>query len=335
MKNASLLLFKNTIYSTKPEDPKDQFMGPDMLYFHMFNNPDREILEIIKPKINQKFSPIDKIFLRDEILTNLRISIRSFQARTNLSSENRYNLHCMRKIIVDDSYPVSVEFIRKFKRWTAKRRTALMLGRYSIEFGRLHLVYNLQSLKHEPAIPELREIILYDRDHRMVKAAIWALRDIKTIKSIICLNGLLLEKNLPYWKQFHLTDAVVTQGNALALPGLRSIFENNYLYYPTDFAAIWSACTIQETVLNACSNIPTLEALEILELGINHPYEHIERTAFNSIKTWIKMMLDRIESSKDDGLGFVLATLIKRYDFDVFSQSYLKLKKKSTYFNFQ
>lgn len=335
MKKAELLLFNNVVYSTDPEDPKDQFLGPDPLYFSMFQNPDEEILDVIEPNsLNSKKLPnATKIFLPDKILTKIRKDVREQKKR--IISKSEYDLSCIRKIITNDNYPVFVEFTRDFKHLTGKIKTKIMLGEYSIEFGRLPLVYLIQSIKYEKAIPELKEIIIHDSDNRMVQASIWALRDMHTNNSFVCINNLLLRGEFSYRKQYQFVVSAEKQGSPILLPGLRRCFEDNYYYYPQDYDHIYYNATIQQGVLEACSNIPSFGALEILKLGVSHPYDHVEKIAYLSLKKWIKMMLIKLQNNPNQTLGFKIAELIKLYDFDIFYQSYSKLKKKSTSFIFK
>lgn len=336
MKNTPRLLFKNTVYSIDPERPEEQFIGPDPLYYRIIaDSSDTELFDIVQSTLTPQkwfFSPVG-IFQKDIVLTHVWKAVRKSQARY-ISPEGVYNLSCARNIITDDNYPVFIEYIRKFKRMTAKRRMSVMMGNFTVTFGRLPLLEIIEAAKYEPAIPELCEIVLHDRDHRMVKTAVSALRDIQTRKSFQGLNTILLNNELPFWKKDHLSYVLKNNTSKLLLPGLRKIFEDEYLHFPKEYEVVYHNCTIQQNILTACSQIPTVSALQFLETGIKHPYDHVERTAYHSIKAWIKIMLDRIRQGKDDGHGLLLAKIIKRYDFQIFNESYKKLKKQSTDFRF-
>lgn len=321
-----LILFEGKIFSTEPEDERDMFMGPDILWYYRFEDQeDEELFEIIDYRIIKKntFSPNEKIFLHDPIITGVYDQVR----KNTRKQENRiFDLDSARKVIVDEKYPAKVEYIRKFKRWSPQRKMALQLGDYSLNFGRYFLLQMIKSANYEVAIPELREIVLHDKYGFMVDEALRTLRDLNTNRSRQCLNSLLFE-SVP----FRLLEKIVDKidGNSFSqTDGLRFVFEKEYHYYPSDFSYIHYNSTIQQTILEICSKIPTLEALEILEMGIAHPYDHVERTSFNSIKEWIKLILSRIANGKDDGFGLKLMEIIKRYDFSFFNANYTALKKQ-------
>lgn len=334
MKNANLLLFKNDIYSSDPEDPADHILGLDPMYYYMFSSlTDEELYEIVEPSLisTRKYSKTHSVHLFDPLLTQLRMDIRN-KEKSEQSKDNHFNLNCVREVITNEKYPVLVEFTRKFDEWTPERETDLMLGYYYIKFGRLPLVHMIEDLRYEPAIPELREIFLHDSDHRMWQASISALCGMKTTRSMRCLNSLLLNSDLPFLKQYLLVSEIENQHSTILIPGLKRVFEDHYYFYPKDVTDVFMDNTIQQIVLEACAKIPIFKALEILEQGIAHPYDHVERTAYNSIKNWIKLMLGRIQKEKDEGFGFKLAELIKKYDFRIFSGSYEALKKEATSF---
>lgn len=321
-----LILFEGKIFSTEPENEREMFMGPDVLWYYRFEDQkDEELFEVIDSRISSKskFSPNDKIFLYDPIVTEVYKQVRKHTRK----QENRvYDLESARKVIVDDKYPAKVEYIRKFKRWSPQRKMALQLGDYSLNFGRYFLLQMIKSANYVVAIPQLREIVLHDRYGFMVDEALRTLRDLNTHKSRQCLNSLLFE-SIPSRLLTKIIDKI--DGNEFReTDGLRFVFEREYYFYPSDFSYVYYGATIQQTILEICSKIPTLQALEILEMGIAHPYDHVERTAYLSIKEWIKLILSRIANGKDDGFGLRLMELIKRYDFSFFNANYTALKKQ-------
>jgi hypothetical protein len=330
--NERLILFGNVVYSTKPKYWKDQFMGGDPLHERMFaQKTDEKLFEMIDAKKTHlgRYGVPGELFLFDEVLTRQRCNIREMQST---SRYDEYDFSCMRKIIVDDRYPIYVDYVRKFKRLTGSRRTAIALGNYSITFGRVCLLEAIRYAKYGPALPELREIILHDYSNKMAENAIHALQDMKTKESMLCINELLNDKTLSQYRKFELIDAAEHQGNDIVLPGLKRCFEEYYHWIPEDYDDRYGYPTLQQYILEACATIPTLEALFFLEQGIGHPYNHVERAAYNSIKSWIRMMLHRIQEGYTDNLELHIADAIKRYDMNVFSTSYNALRKRSAYY---
>lgn len=319
----TIVLFDNKIYSTNPEDPQMQFIGTDIEYYSLFAKSDENLINITTLKKSQKnIENENKFLFYDSVATKARFISRiydSFQIKSD------YDLDCIKKVIVDDKYPVEVYFERQFKRLSPQRKTALMLGEYSILFGRKLLVESLELSRYNKAIPQLCEIILYDNDKRMVAAAISAISAMLPSDILYCLKKLLREVK-DYKTLYMILSLIERFPFEQIIPELLGVFIENYYYHPLRLNDIDRGITIQQELLRQCSKIPSVAVLNLFELGIEHSYTHVEVTAFKSLQDWINLMLEK--NSINDRAKTKILEIVHKYDFSVFKACYDQLKKR-------
>ncbi len=266
------------------------------------------------------FTPGEQLYLYNDEETDIRNSyLRMIKSR-------QYDLHLSRKIIVDDSYPEFVNYIRPFKRMTNRIRTEMVLGGYQLDFGRRCLVQKIGLCRYYPAWPEIREIIFHDQSPAMKNYAKITLNTFpKKIANAIALD---------FFKNFNdlkLISLILSMVDSFSFPEsiklLEDIFSDNYYYYPEEkfyIAGVMGGHTIQNYILKSCEHIPSIGALRILEEGVKHPYEHIERQAICSIYNWGKNTAQYLSSNIIHFNGDLLKAIEmipKKYDFEGYKNS--------------
>lgn len=330
MKNRNLL-YQNKVYSTNVDLFDIQFGDDFSIIYRNQSTRDEDLHEDIFDKNgNPKefpFAQSSKLFLFDEPETRIRNSY------LKMIRTKKLDLSFSKEIIADDHYPVYVDYFRPFKRMTAQRKTAIMLGEYQLTFGRICLVEMISICRYEPAWPEIREIILHDDNMKMKHIAQDALLTFppKIVIPIICdaldcLTGeTLIKKFLRMVDDFPSGELV---------PCLENLFERHYHYYPgkkEELFELYYNSTILHHILRACENIPSLQALSLLEEGFKHPYGHVEQQAFSSIKKWVKNTSEHIASkseSHNHGLVKAINEVAWKYDINLYHKSVDQFKKR-------
>lgn len=302
------VLFADKVFSLNPSD--DAFTGYDPLSFLINNqHPDEEIYPSLTDEngIPHKIGlPGAVIFLFDEQETWVR------NQHLKMIAKRQLNLKLAREVIADEHYPVHVEYTRKFKRWTAKRKTMEMLGEFSIIFGRACLVDMIASCRYFQAWPEIREIILHDDSRRMKFAAKIAL---KTFPKNIAVPVLVdvLESDIEEFMVMSFVDVAELYSSESLVRPLEKIFEKNFYYYPESHAEIYYGYTHQDDIINACVNIPTLSALSLIEKGITHPYSHVQLNARKAFKKWSQNTAQEIGLQEYSSENQILNSAIKKF----------------------
>lgn len=324
--NPDLVLFEDKVYAT--ESDKSSF-GGDTLYFHMLDTAGDNIHYIIEnpAKELQRGSQQNKsgFYLHDATITRQRFDFWRSKRKT---SSRLYDLKCSREIIVDDKYPVYVEYIRKFKKWTGGRRMDLMFGKYQISFGRKHLVEMIGFAKYEDALPELTEIVLHDNDYGMKLSSLNAIRDIGSKRTSIFLKK-ILEENREFPLFSKILSLIEDFPDEQLLPTMHMLLDRYYYYYPKDYLETITNSTVQQEIMSAVSNIKSIKSFEILKLGIESPFEHVEITALKYTRIWARMMAEEIvKKNMDMRTARFISTVLKTFDVRIYNESYQILRKK-------
>lgn len=323
--NPDLVLFEDKVYATEPDQST---FGGDILYFYMLDTEGDNIHYIIEnPKKESARTPQQikpGFYLCDETITRQRFDFWRSKRKT---SSRLYDLKCSRKIIVDDAYPVHVEYLREFKRWTGKRKMALTLGDYQITFGRRRLVEMIGDAKYEEALPELTEIVLHDNNFRMKVSSLDAIRDIQSKKTSIFLKK-ILEENSKFSLFSKILGMIENFPDEQLLPPIKKLLEKHYDYFPVDYMEAITKTTIQQEILEAVSKIKSIKAFEILLMGIESQYEHVEQTALKYTRIWARMMVEEIvKKNMDMKTARFISTVLKTFDVRIYNESYRILKK--------
>ena len=323
--NPDLVLFKEKVYATEADATS---FGEDILYFKMLEEVGDDIHYIIREyKEEIKRPPVERkvgFYLPDETITQQR---QVFFRSLGKMSSRHYDFECSRKVIVDDRYPVYFKYSREFKRWTGKRKMALMFGDYQITFGRRYLVDMLGNARYEKALSELTEIVIHDNHIGMKISSLNAIRDIRSTKTSIFLKK-ILEENSDQTLFPKILSLVEDFPDTKLLPSIRKLLEENYYYFPQDYLEALTKSTIQQTVLTAVSNIRSTKVFEVLKLGVESPYEHVEQTALNCIRTWARTMTEEIvRKNMDTKTANFISKILKTYDVRVYDKSYTALRK--------
>ncbi len=291
--NSEFVLYEGRVYST---NPRDNFFGPDPL--SIIENRYSRDEDRYPPLLNKngglnKLPKLSKptIFVFDKQETEVR------NHYLKVIKNNSLNLAQSRKVIVDEKYPVYVEYTRKFKRWTMKRKMALMLGNYSIIFGRECLVDMISSCRYEQAWPEIREIIFHDTNRRMKLSAISALSNFSLNISIPIYVEMLNTFEKDFWI-YKTLDAIEYTPHVLFVDELEKLFEKYFYYHPEDYSHIHYKATFQQKILEICGRIPSVKALRVLEKGVSHPFSHVEIAALVGILSWAKNMSYFVSTGK-------------------------------------
>ncbi len=323
------VLYQNNVYTNKQSD---NFFGPDPMSVTMNHYyRDEDLYERLFDKNGRIRNFPDSTHMGIFALDKDETSTRTNYQRA--IKHQQLDLSFMRKVILDDRYPVYVEYIRPFKRWTARRKTCLMLGEYQLTFGRSCLIQMIGSCRYEAALPEIREILLHGditgKNRKLKFDAKYALSTFSPTLVVPILSELLMQTKTKIWFNRFL-GMVSDFPSPLFIKSLNCRFEEYYYYYPEDYNELLYKCTIQQEILRACAYIPTISSLHLIEKGISHPYEHVEFCALIQIREWIKRTTNyMVKSSKDNStLMRSITEAIWKYDISMDDYSIPNLRKK-------
>ncbi len=290
---------------------------PNSFGFGSYNDDDLRYSrdnEVFVPLENVRILPIEIRPDRSMIYQYDPIETYFHDIRLKERKKSKVDLTFARQVIADEHYPTHGEYwfnpVLREDEWTGEER---MEDSECMEWGRWCLLDLIAACRHNAAIPELREIILHDDSRQMRTKALRVLGVLDQKKASQVVNE-ALKFSTDRFFIMEVTHYIRNNPSKLFIPNLREKFEEYYLDYTNSPLARRYFCTIPQSILiYACARIPTLSSLEIIELGLKHPYPHVESHASHALHWW----LERIVKQKvvSERIFKKVSELRHKYDF--------------------
>jgi len=279
--------------------------------------------------LRRTFEYMRNIYDNDPLLPLVKMS---------LNQEIYLNLELSRKIIIDDSYPVYHDYTslkplnpnatpEEEQRWI----TEVTLGYYQgLTTGRRLLVGHIGYYKHEPAIPELREILLHDLSPKMKYWAIDALRQMPSMKSALVINEALSKINDRNIID-HLLHFLAEFPCPFLADTLVDLYEQNCFSYLInfDYKKEWHRQFHQKSIHFVAVEIRSLKILEIFKKGMADCSLDIRKSARMNLELWLDNMAPWAYSEADPAIFKTLKKIIWEYELgDLYWNMYKKPGKE-------
>lgn len=215
----------------------------------------------------------------------------TYNEREREIETNKTNLSFARKIILDDRYPIH-EYLWLNQDIYEDEEGNKCDANYNsgVRYGRSELVNMIGLYEYNEALPELRELLLYETSKIMRFYVLKTLNELDQRKSNLIINevlGRVSEKEL-------LTDLIMHiqmhTHEALFIKNLHKIFEEHYYCFDVSKPSSRPSMgrEITQSVLLFCEFIFTLESLDLIEKGLTHPYPPVEKTAVYAFNSWMR-----------------------------------------------
>jgi hypothetical protein len=317
MRRPIAMLFENKVFSLAPntfssssflEELSIQKEGQNYFIHHSSIEPFCE-------KLIYQYDPVES-FLRDQRLQNRRAL--------------KIDVDFAKKFILDDNFPAWLSFSIGEEEFSDDYGDVCFSSpSFCLEGGRSSLIKLLRDNRCSGAIPELREVAMYDTSKPFRRLAVQALWSLDRQKADNAINDVFLATN----DRFAIMD--IAKSIALHSTGeifvstLRKKFEEHYFDYVDNYLSIKWYGTVPQSIILACGHISTIGALEILEQGIKHPYCHVENNSKYGLVIWLENFGSSTKT--DSALLKKALDLEKKYDLKNYSgDSWKKFKKPSS-----
>ncbi|MEO5646094.1 MAG: hypothetical protein ABIO57_03450 [Candidatus Paceibacterota bacterium] len=286
MRKPFAMLYENKVFSIAPN-----LYGYKSVLDDTFVEKQGDLYFINDPMYGEIPFPI---YQYDAVETYLR------EQRIVLRKTNIFDLAVAKKLIVDDRLPAFKEF------WLDEEdqeEDSMGMNTFYLEGDRHSLISFIKDCRYSDAVPELREVALYDESHNLRRHATSALQAMRKNIADPVVNEILGCEH----DRYRIIDIAFSlqafSSGEIYCKNLRKKFEQYYHDFTDNYLSIKYYKTVPQAIMLACGHIPSTEAVEILEEGIKHPFAHVEKNARTSLSIWVDTV---VRSGKND------PTLIKK-----------------------
>ncbi len=242
------------------------------------------------------------------------ITTLAYEARQADQASLRREVVIMKGVLVDENMPASA--------WESDDTIDFLTRTGITMYGRLGMATLVGDLKVYEAFPELREAMMHDSDEEVREESTKSMAKLGGRRAAYVLREKLADKNETMRIREAAAECLFDIPYLENVPVLRDVYyETEYTrpkdVHPRAFNQQWLPCYC----LTALGRISSLEALGVIEDGINGPFMEIEWAARWALELWKngrrKLISSlRWEHERDDEETRLMHLLIKHGEYN-------------------